>query len=165
MSDSEDNKSEIKVTVRNFSNDIKLNYDYDPYIQQPTEDTLSLLEYIAYFTHNSEQQYLDYLANSMSFTYENIVENKMIDMATQESLEYYKTQERKPNITLNIQPVVWKDEFKDKMCAICKSEFEKKEVIIELACKHLLHDECISEWVKYKSECPVCRSVIDTTDK
>jgi len=32
-----------------------------------------------------------------------------------------------------------------------------------LTCKHILHTECISEWVKYKSECPICRAEIPTT--
>ena len=57
--------------------------------------------------------------------------------------------------------------FYDKNKAIssfksCISDFEKGEKITELECKHILHTECISEWVKYKSECPVCRSFVKT---
>lgn len=98
-------------------------------------------------------------------TYLENTENKMLELATQESLEQYKTQERKPGIKLNIESREWCEKYKDKNCSICLSEFEKKEKIVKLECDHLYHDHCISEWIKYKSECPVCRKKVSTTEE
>jgi hypothetical protein len=47
-------------------------------------------------------------------------------------------------------------------CAICKSEFEPKDIVTRTLCNHLFHAHCITEWlVQGRSEvtCPVCREV------
>jgi hypothetical protein len=56
-------------------------------------------------------------------------------------------------------------DMKDENCTICVSKYQIGENVTELNCKHIFHTECISEWVKYKSECPVCRQSIDTIDE
>ncbi len=43
------------------------------------------------------------------------------------------------------------------LCTICYCEFEENEGIIELSCKHMFHQECIFEWLKRVSNCPVCK--------
>ena len=43
-------------------------------------------------------------------------------------------------------------------CSICKTDFEETEKIIETPCKHVFHSECITIWLKNKSnKCPNCR--------
>ncbi|GAA5813109.1 hypothetical protein MFLAVUS_006578 [Mucor flavus] len=42
-------------------------------------------------------------------------------------------------------------------CAVCKDQFESHEIVIELPCEHIFHDECIKPWLKLNSTCPVCR--------
>lgn len=91
------------------------------------------------------------------------VENMMMEMAMRESLDQYKTQEKKPDVELCVEGELATKDHLDKECVICKSDFELDEKITVLECKHILHTECISEWVKYKSECPTCRAKIDTT--
>jgi hypothetical protein len=95
-------------------------------------------------------------------------ENEMMEIALNESLNYYKTQEKKPNIKLcadEITATTVTAEMKDLNCAICVSKCEIDEKIIETMCKHVFHNNCISEWVQYKSECPVCRQSIKTIDE
>lgn len=40
-------------------------------------------------------------------------------------------------------------------CSICLEE--NNENITKLNCEHLFHTECISEWTKLQSNCPICR--------
>ncbi|KAI8083178.1 uncharacterized protein BX664DRAFT_267396, partial [Halteromyces radiatus] len=47
-------------------------------------------------------------------------------------------------------------EFKDQVdCAVCKDEFNQSEMVIELPCQHLFHDDCIKPWLKVNGTCPV----------
>lgn len=101
-------------------------------------------------------EYEDRLASAM--------EDQMMGMAMRESLSHYKTQEKKPNIKLDVESRQALDEHTSETCAICKDDFELNDNITSLECKHILHTDCIAEWVKYKSECPVCRGKIKTVD-
>lgn len=93
-------------------------------------------------------------------------EEKMMEIATEESLNYYNTQEKKPNIKLGIKSDLWKDVFKDEICSICGDQCNKGELkVIETPCKHIFHENCIAEWVQYKPECPVCRKNIPTYEE
>ena len=94
---------------------------------------------------------------------ERMVENTMMEMAMRESLDQYKTQEKKPDVELCVEGELATKDHLDKSCVICKSDFELDEKITVLECKHIFHTECISEWIKYKSECPTCRAKIHTT--
>ncbi|CAO3656735.1 unnamed protein product [Mucor hiemalis] len=42
-------------------------------------------------------------------------------------------------------------------CAVCKDQFEPQEIVIELPCEHIFHDDCIKPWLKLNGTCPVCR--------
>lgn len=95
---------------------------------------------------------------------EQIMEDRMMTAAMNESLNYYKTQERKPNVELCVESQQASDKHITEKCAICKEDFELEENITPLVCNHTLHTDCIKEWVKYKSECPVCRQQIQTKD-
>lgn len=121
-----------------------------------------------------EQEDYDYeVGNRMGvLMYEAIIEDRMMQerrmedrimrMAMEQSLNYYQTQEKKPNIKLNIESKKATNDLVQEKCAICTSEFEVDENVTFLNCDHVLHTECINEWVMYKSECPICRGKIDT---
>jgi hypothetical protein len=95
---------------------------------------------------------------------DDIREDRMMQLALRESLHQYKTQEKKPNIKLDVKSQLATVDHKYIACAICTSEFVVDETITILECNHILHTDCISEWVKYKSDCPVCRAGIATID-
>ena len=44
-----------------------------------------------------------------------------------------------------------------RCCAICLSDYEINEEIVECPCRHIFHNECIVSWLKGKQNCPVCR--------
>ena len=108
-----------------------------------------------------EEVYIDNLTNY----YASDMENKMLEIAMNESLLHYKTQEKKPGVKLGISSKLATADDKDKNCAICNSDIEIDENITLLECDHLFHTICIGEWVMYKSECPCCRSSIKTIEE
>lgn len=42
-------------------------------------------------------------------------------------------------------------------CTICLVELRNGDTIKQLFCDHVFHSECIEEWLRRKSACPVCR--------
>jgi hypothetical protein len=50
----------------------------------------------------------------------------------------------------------------EDLCTICMNHYELDEKIINVICKHSFHMSCLSEWVKYKAVCPICRHHIKT---
>ncbi|KAL0653948.1 hypothetical protein Bca4012_096639 [Brassica carinata] len=49
----------------------------------------------------------------------------------------------------------------DDSCCICLEKFgEKKRAIRKLECSHMFHLECIKPWLKVKSTCPLCQSLV-----
>ena len=44
-------------------------------------------------------------------------------------------------------------------CGICRTEMDcnDKSESLALHCGHEFHTDCVSEWLKKKSECPYCR--------
>ncbi len=51
------------------------------------------------------------------------------------------------------------NEYMDK-CVICIENFVKNDMVTKLKCCHIFHKNCIIEWIKNKSICPVCRNKI-----
>ncbi|CAK68301.1 unnamed protein product (macronuclear) [Paramecium tetraurelia] len=50
---------------------------------------------------------------------------------------------------------------KNRICAICLSEINDKNLIKILKCNHYFHNECIKDWLIIKAECPTCRNKIE----
>jgi hypothetical protein len=44
-----------------------------------------------------------------------------------------------------------------KDCIICMSTFEPGEKVSSLPCLHIYHSQCIKDWFKTNSTCPVCK--------
>ncbi|CAN7096406.1 unnamed protein product [Brassica rapa subsp. narinosa] len=52
-------------------------------------------------------------------------------------------------------------QINDDSCCICLEKFgEKKRAIRKLECSHMFHLECIKQWLKVKSTCPLCQSSV-----
>ncbi|OII73023.1 zinc-finger domain-containing protein [Cryptosporidium ubiquitum] len=41
-------------------------------------------------------------------------------------------------------------------CVICLNNIHDEDLVRKLPCKHVYHFKCIDEWVKIKSNCPLC---------
>jgi E3 ubiquitin-protein ligase RNF115/126 len=50
-------------------------------------------------------------------------------------------------------------------CSVCKDDFNEKEVVLNLPCKHYFHCDCILPWLKEHNSCPTCRDELPTDDK
>jgi hypothetical protein len=115
-----------------------------------------------HYEHYEENR--NYMGIFMYEEHDRRMEDRIMHIAMEESLNHYKTQEKKPNIKLNIKSKKATTNLVQEKCAICTSEFEIDENVTFLTCNHVLHTECIDEWVMYKSECPICRGKIDTSN-
>lgn len=83
-----------------------------------------------------------------------------MEIAIQESLNNYKHAEKKP-IKLQIDILKFSEtEKKHKTCTICQEDFNNEDNVSIIDCNHYFHENCISEWGKYKPECPNCQKSI-----
>lgn len=47
-------------------------------------------------------------------------------------------------------------------CSICQETMCKDDVVLKLLCRHVYHDSCVSEWLRTKNTCPLCRDELPT---
>ena len=52
---------------------------------------------------------------------------------------------------------VSKLEESNRRCVICFEDFNSGEKVTALPCIHFFHNPCIKEWIKKKSNCPICK--------
>lgn len=52
----------------------------------------------------------------------------------------------------------------EKKCPICLKEFGHEEIVTEMPCCHIFHDDCILPWLQVVNTCPVCRHELPTDD-
>lgn len=54
----------------------------------------------------------------------------------------------------------------DKTCSICLGEYQPKETLRTIPqCKHYFHADCIDEWLKMNTTCPLCRNSPDSSER
>jgi Ring finger domain len=44
-------------------------------------------------------------------------------------------------------------------CAICLIKLQPGHVVGDLTCKHMMHKDCLKDWLKRKNTCPLCQQV------
>ncbi|XP_015078881.2 E3 ubiquitin-protein ligase RING1-like [Solanum pennellii] len=49
-------------------------------------------------------------------------------------------------------------------CAVCKDGFKLDEMVKQMPCKHMYHNDCILPWLEMRNSCPVCRFELPTDD-
>ena len=72
----------------------------------------------------------------------------------------------------SLEKITVDKEFLDKVqkpacehsCSVCKDEFEINQILLNLPCKHIFHNECIDPWLKERNSCPTCRFELPTDD-
>jgi len=55
----------------------------------------------------------------------------------------------------NIDPKYRDD--RNIQCSICLSEYDNEDAVYQLNCDHIYHTDCINQWFKSNSKCPVCK--------
>ncbi|KAJ7498721.1 hypothetical protein FB451DRAFT_1015638, partial [Mycena latifolia] len=52
----------------------------------------------------------------------------------------------------------WATPESDQRCPICLDDYQSSDPVMKLGdCRHWLHKECLEQWLKGASTCPVCR--------
>ncbi|CAG9325593.1 unnamed protein product [Blepharisma stoltei] len=46
--------------------------------------------------------------------------------------------------------------MKPESCTVCMEDFEVNEQVYMLPCNHVFHQDCILEWLKRSTKCPLC---------
>ncbi|KRX09850.1 hypothetical protein PPERSA_02722 [Pseudocohnilembus persalinus] len=122
----------------------------------------------------NEQQ--EYYLMSLS-QYQELSQNFLLNLEQQHQLNQIKglTQEEIDQIELiqykqNIQSgndeklKNEKQENQEKkqfiQCSICFDDYEENQFVRILECQHNFHKECVDDWLKQKSNCPLCRKDI-----
>ncbi|XP_064399565.1 uncharacterized protein LOC135346024 isoform X2 [Halichondria panicea] len=60
--------------------------------------------------------------------------------------------------TLDRLPVhMWERSNEEQKCVVCMCSYEAKERVRFLPCTHNYHQDCIDQWFKDHSTCPICR--------
>jgi len=55
----------------------------------------------------------------------------------------------------------WKTSESDQRCPICLDDYQLNDILMKLDdCTHWLHQECLQQWLKGASTCPVCRKTV-----
>jgi hypothetical protein len=111
-----------------------------------------------------DENYLDMSIES-NITLERI-QNELFERTLHESFLQEPSLVKKEDVCLDTsnQSVKATKEHASESCYICVVNYVEDEMITQLDCEHNCHTECLNEWVKYKSECPICRCEIKTCD-
>lgn len=96
------------------------------------------------------------------------IDETILNAALQESL-LHESVPLHPvsDLILNELPVMELDEdklIKYHKCSICLEDFTLKEKVINLACNHFYHENCIKEWFKKQNTCPLCQQLVVTSN-
>ena len=59
-------------------------------------------------------------------------------------------------ITIPFKTLEKNNLFQQSTCPICLDNFEQNTNLAQLCCNHVFHKECISTWLNYKLNCPLC---------
>lgn len=52
-------------------------------------------------------------------------------------------------------------DFDQTQCMVCLSNFTSGEEVRRLPCNHLFHVNCIDEWLRRCTDCPICKANVD----
>ena len=101
------------------------------------------------------------LMNSMGVAVDRDRTESVLERVLNESLSESKTFERKPR---KIDEGLKIKQDVNIFCCICQLTTENKDKVLELKCNHVFHESCITEWIAYKNECPVCKKEVKCTE-
>jgi hypothetical protein len=85
-----------------------------------------------------------------------------IEQVMRESMDMQPNSLEKSDTVIEIPSFQYKnaeENFKinNTSCSICITDFEDESLVSITKCNHAFHNECIVEWGKYKTACPICR--------
>ncbi len=72
---------------------------------------------------------------------------------------------RNPNVTIANDSHPYVETAEARECSVCQNRLLQGAMVTALDCAHIFHTSCIDEWVKYKEECPMCRTPIQVLER
>lgn len=99
-----------------------------------------------------------------------VVEQIQVHQATQASTQ--ESEQREPageplpaEISDSLQRIRGADVVlecgRDHTCSICLETCSTRDCLVKLPCQHTFHEDCILEWFRQKSICPICRKQVE----
>ncbi len=89
------------------------------------------------------------------------IENEYLEEVLQTSLNESNSIQRSEepiNFSFQIYKESKVEEIETKKdCSICLIDFEENDQVTKTNCNHIFHHSCITEWSRYKKDCPICR--------
>ena len=96
--------------------------------------------------------------NSENNENRNAIETTLISIRDSIYISKSKDKDKLEEIPeININGTSELEKLKTKNCTICLEDFKVKDKVIYLPCFHLFHKDCIINWVKLNSTCPLCK--------
>jgi hypothetical protein len=140
--------------------------------EEPEVTSISLEDLLSsFFSNNTVYSNPVYTPNYIGggITFSNYINEMMDDILMEqvmrESLETQPDLEKTDkNLIISSQSFsslsneIQKD---NKECSICITEYDNDDFISITNCNHIFHTDCIKEWAKYKTDCPVCREKME----
>ena len=116
------------------------------------------------FNNYNQEQNNNFVYNPFSLF--NYVFYDPIEEVLQESLNMQPDGLEKTDHVIKISSTRYetldeKIQNENKSCSICIIDFESEDKISITNCNHIFHTDCITEWGKYKTECPICREKLE----
>ncbi|KAI3818831.1 hypothetical protein L1987_12652 [Smallanthus sonchifolius] len=157
------------IITTSLSHYYPLEYPYTWYVEGDVVFIANVTHYVQQRNHGFEQETyvmpfmdpstfeedginLDAIEDALdTYDYENDFYNILEETAMNMGLT-------EKEITKNLQLMNYQEEEDDEICVVCQDEFERKEVVGVLQCKHRYHYECIKEWLLHQNVCPLCKS-------
>ena len=107
-------------------------------------------------------------------TRQNLLRNIEISLIEPFSNTLISSLNNEQNNSINIKELIENSELiiynsvdisDEVMCSICRVNFVNNDIIRKLQCGHLFHHNCVDNWFKNHTTCPVCRySLIQIDD-
>lgn len=56
---------------------------------------------------------------------------------------------------------VFVDKEDSKSCVVCMAEYLEEDTLIKLPCEHHFHAKCVTDWLRNRATCPICRKAVN----
>ncbi|CAD8084699.1 unnamed protein product [Paramecium sonneborni] len=70
-------------------------------------------------------------------------------------------EDQSDNIVIQLMPIV--NPVKDQDCVICLDPLDNRQCR-QTPCKHIMHDNCLKQWIQKQLTCPVCRDTLNDVE-
>ncbi|CAD8086167.1 unnamed protein product [Paramecium sonneborni] len=67
-------------------------------------------------------------------------------------------EDQSENIVIQLMPIV--NPVKDQDCVICLDPLDNR-LCRQTPCKHVMHDNCLKQWIQKQLTCPMCRETLN----